>query len=411
MPTSKNDETDLEAVIARARRGLRTHQFDQELLFALLTQFENAKPQALPEDYRGLLERLLRGVPRERRMGTLARFRRLKHRVEPVLRPIPAAQQSARIIARFSPQECPPYGGIVLWNGAGRGALKWAREVEQTPLPAFRSGGLETYRGGLVLGDAPLIQYDRSVCSSCEVLLQAGERSPEVARQLADVVGELTLEAVRKDPEAAVEAMLPLVEELMAPGPVLLALNEPWPSDGHGAFFWTAFDDLAFCDAWRARFARRLQAPSFLVPTQPLSSFREEAWARSAKALAEHPGIAFHLGDQACALLDGHHRALRAAHLGQPMPCVTLAAGSVLGERFGSGVRFAYNGLTLPKEAIPPEAWDAAPHGNTLWLQSPGVLLERPSITELPPAISSLEASQTGGPLLSDLRPWVPPPA
>ncbi len=65
--------------------------------------------------------------------------------------------------------------------------------------------------------------------------------------------------------------------------------------------------------------------PRFLVPTQPVSSFRGNALARAEQEFEEKPGIALELPGAMAALLDGHHRALAAARAGRPFSCLTIS--------------------------------------------------------------------------------------
>lgn len=232
-----------------------------------------------------------------------------------------SASVAPTLLHRFSRDELPPHGGFVLWNPGGAGRLRTlCGPFSVTPPDPV----LDLTRQELVvvLDDVPLIRRQATECPTCAQLLQVGCGSAEMARRYAEAINRISVGDVLGEATGWIETLRPILQLLPA-GVVLLTLDDYYPTDGEGRFFWTAFNRLTDCDALRSHF-HPAERPLFLAPTQPAGVFRPEAQAAAEQSYATRPGLALHLDGCVSALLDGHHRALCAARHGAHFPCITM---------------------------------------------------------------------------------------
>lgn len=263
-------------------------------------------------------------------------------------------------------------GSLIVWNPIGEGRLRFARPVPdrvhpptltEDPLGSGRllETGLAFHDTYLTLDDIPLLLWRRNGCPSCQQLVRAAVERPAEVRRLTSAIHDITRDLVGDD----LSNCLPALEWLFAllpSGLYRVSLDDYAPTAGDDRCAWGAFHAVERCDALREIFAP--SPPRYLIPTQRLSAFRQEAWARARRRFRSHPGIALHLGGLASALLDGHHRALAAALERATLCCITITAASVMrplplpGERCAGPprplvVHFSPDRVTLPSARLP----------------------------------------------------------
>lgn len=233
-----------------------------------------------------------------------------------------ASEFGGAAVVRFLPRsQTWPRGGCTVSNPGGAGRLRTLCGLYSVLPPG--PGALARREAILVLDDVPLMRRQESGCPTCLQVLQVGCGSPERARVFAEAIGRISVEDVLSGKEDWAAALLPIVS-LLPRGDYRLTLDDYFPTDGAGRFFWTAFPRLAECEALSHCVAVHPR-PAFLAPTQPPRVFRRDALARAEQSFPTRPGLALHLSNWGSALLDGHHRASCAARRGAALPCITIA--------------------------------------------------------------------------------------
>ncbi|MFT3880432.1 MAG: hypothetical protein QM703_12315 [Gemmatales bacterium] len=230
-----------------------------------------------------------------------------------------------------------PYPGVLFWNGAGKGVL---RKVE------VRTGRVwnnqELVDCFIALHDKPFVFWQASGCSTCTKLIQAGCEGAEDVTQLVQLVESLIIDVFQQPAKLWIDRLLPILE-LLPVGYYYITLLDYYPTDGHGNFFWDAFQTMRCWNPYDWEFLKTLQQmeipqqcdesdisipddppPCYLVPSQHPSCFSFDSLGHAKERFAMHPGLALKLLDTASLLLDGHHRATAAALAGQTFSCLTI---------------------------------------------------------------------------------------
>ncbi len=225
------------------------------------------------------------------------------------------------VIDRVGNQTHPPHGGWLVWNPIGENRLR--TECGPINVPYRFSGGLTRREVFLTLDDVPLIRRQATGCPTCEQLLQVGCGSAELAATFAEAINQLTIDIVRGEDADWLTAMTPLFR-LLPRGVYLVSLDEYFPTDGQGRFFWNQFQSLESFPALSACIDLS-DRPCFLAPTQPTNKFQRSSFTQAQRDYRTKPGLALKLDCKVSALLDGHHRALYAALNRERVSCLTLS--------------------------------------------------------------------------------------
>lgn len=186
------------------------------------------------------------------------------------------------------------------------------------------------YYSQLQLNEVPIIQGYFPVCPTCYGMLATGYGIENVScDELASI--RATLNQNYSDIHAAFSSLKPILQ-LLGDGFYMLADVALSPTDGHH-FFYNVPNELtensAVCDAfYNSDFLTVTDGfPAFMYPTQSSRSIDEkqvEEYREQLKHGAEIRGLAYHEKGFVCALLDGHHKAIAAAKLGQKLKCLTI---------------------------------------------------------------------------------------
>lgn len=186
------------------------------------------------------------------------------------------------------------------------------------------------YISQLRLNDLPIMQGYYPVCPTCFGMLATGYGIDNIKCGELDSIRE-TLNQNYTGIKAAFESILPLLQ-LLTDGYYLLADVELAPTDGE-KFFYNVPNKLtsntATCDSYYIdEFCSVTDGyPAFLYPTQTSKSIddsRVEEYRRRIKQGAEVRGLAYYEKGFICALLDGHHKAIASAQLGEKLKCLTI---------------------------------------------------------------------------------------
>ena len=186
------------------------------------------------------------------------------------------------------------------------------------------------YYSQLQLNDVPIVQGYFPVCPTCYGMLATGYGIENVrCDELASI--RATLNQNYSNIHAAFSSLKPILQ-LLGDGFYMLADVALSPTDGHH-FFYNVPNKLtessAVCDAfYNSDFLTVTNGfPAFIYPTQSSRSINEkqvEEYRDQLKHGAEIRGLAYHEKGFVCALLDGHHKAIAAAQLGQKLKCLTI---------------------------------------------------------------------------------------
>lgn len=186
------------------------------------------------------------------------------------------------------------------------------------------------YYSQLQLNDVPIVQGYFPVCPTCYGMLATGYGIENVkCDELASI--RETLNQNYFGIQAAFSSLKPLLK-LLSDGFYMLADVALSPTDGH-RFFYNVPNKMteysAVCDQfYNHDFLTVTDGfPAFMYPTQSSKSIddqRVEEYKRALEQGAEIRGLAYYEKGFICALLDGHHKAIAAAQLGQKLKCLTI---------------------------------------------------------------------------------------
>ena len=186
------------------------------------------------------------------------------------------------------------------------------------------------YYSQLQLNEVPIIQGRFPVCPTCYGMLATGYGIENIkCDELASI--RETLNQNYSGIQAAFSSLKPLLK-LLSDGFYMLADVELAPTDGHH-FFYNVPNKLtrnsAVCDAfYNSDFLTGTNGfPAFMYPTQSSKSIDDQRVAEYREQFrrgAEIRGLAYYEKGFICALLDGHHKAVAAAQLGQKLKCLTI---------------------------------------------------------------------------------------
>lgn len=186
------------------------------------------------------------------------------------------------------------------------------------------------YYSQLQLNDFPIVQGYFPVCPTCYGMLATGYGIENIKCDELDSI-RATLNQNYSDIHSAFSSLKPILQ-LLSDGFYMLADVELSPTDGHH-FFYNVPNEMAensaLCDEfYNSDFLTVTDGfPAFIYPTQSSRSINEKRVEEYRKALAqgaEIRGLAYYEKGFVCALLDGHHKAIAAAQLGQKLKCLTI---------------------------------------------------------------------------------------
>ena len=178
----------------------------------------------------------------------------------------------------------------------------------------------------LMIGDEPalLTGVKEGACFTCyRYFVKAGPahlpsmEALESLRHATDNVegGEL----------GVIQKALPLIN-ILAKGMYHFKLENYYPTDGKGNFFWMPLNRQRVYDC--ATYSHIYSGPArFLAPTQPVTAFnpaRVEEYRRRIQKGEQVGGIAYKYINHLSFLLDGHHRAAAAMLEGIDFLCLTI---------------------------------------------------------------------------------------
>ena len=178
----------------------------------------------------------------------------------------------------------------------------------------------------LIIGDEPalLTGVKEGACFTCyRYFIKAGPahlpsmEALESLRHATDNVegGEL----------GVIQKALPFIN-LLAKGMYHFKLENYYPTDGKGNFFWMPLNRQRVYDC--ATYSHIYSGPArFLAPTQPVTAFnpaRVEEYRRRIQNGEQVGGIAYKYQRRLSFLLDGHHRATAAMLEGVDFFCLTI---------------------------------------------------------------------------------------
>lgn len=188
----------------------------------------------------------------------------------------------------------------------------------------------DCYYSQLQLNGVPIVQGYFPVCPTCCGMLATGYGIENIrCDELASI--RATLNQNYSDIHAAFSSLKPVLQ-LLSDGLYMLADVALSPTDGHH-FFYNVPNQLTKNSAVSDEFYNSdfLTAsdgfPAFMYPTQSSGSIDEkqvEEYRDRLKHGAEIRGLAYYEKGFVCALLDGHHKAIAAAQLGQKLKCLTI---------------------------------------------------------------------------------------
>lgn len=184
--------------------------------------------------------------------------------------------------------------------------------------------------GQLRLNDIPIVQGYFPACPTCYGMLATGYGIENIkCEELASIRG--TLNQNYSGIQAAFVSLQPILQ-LLSDGFYMLADVALSPTDGHH-FFYNVPNELtensAACNEfYNADYSTVTEGfPAFMYPTQSSKSIddkRVEDYRKALEQGAEIRGLAYYERGFICALLDGHHKAIAAAQLGQKLKCLTI---------------------------------------------------------------------------------------
>ena len=219
----------------------------------------------------------------------------------------------------FPPTSEQPYGSFLLFLNKTQGVIKFVYH---------KSDKSDDYYRYLLVRGKPILEWqEENGCPTCQQLLRAGNNDFETER--ADLeIQNVDLAFLARNSGNWIEKYSAVLD-LFEPGFYLVTCNKYYPTDGDGNLFWESYDKLKTTKTINFGYFNYIENhPCFLISSQGTAKFSQERFKTAKNHFQNYPGLAFHLDAQISLLLDGHHRALAAAQMGEPFFCVTFSRAS-----------------------------------------------------------------------------------
>ena len=178
----------------------------------------------------------------------------------------------------------------------------------------------------LMIGDEPalLSGVKEGGCFTCyRYFIKAGPAHLPSIENLENL--RCTADNIEDGEMGVIQKALPLIN-LLAKGIYHFKVENYYPTDGEGNFFWMPLTRQRVYDC--ATYSHIYSGPArFLAPTQPVTAFnqaRVEEYRRRIQNGEQVGGIAYKYINRLSFLLDGHHRAVAAMLEGVDFPCLTI---------------------------------------------------------------------------------------
>lgn len=264
--------------------------------------------------------------------------------------------QPFSIELKVPPNEKLPYGGFIIFVKNGKSRIKQVYKKSE------KNEDVYSY---LLVNDVSILSWqEKNGCPTCDQIIKTGNNDFD-SNQIIRDLNEVTFDQLKSNSDWAT-TYLPLLEQF-EPGIYFLTCNKYYPTDGEARLFWGSYNTPTVskginCEYWNDPEYQ----PSFLIASQSINKFSNERFEGGKTHYKTNPGIAYHLGGFISVLLDGHHRALASASVGDSFECITISKASWYWKGSNHSARLPDAINTIFKQEIESENLSSSAQG---WLR------------------------------------------
>lgn len=191
------------------------------------------------------------------------------------------------------------------------------------------------HKSQMMLNGFPIVQYDTPYCPTCTGMIATGYGIENIdCAELDEIRNGINSDFI--DIITSAEILKPFLG-LLDDGIYLLADVPHYPTNGAGKIFYDIPNKLtkydAYCDSYYNNdFLTVIDSfPAYIYPTQSDECINDERVAYYIDLFKKNKNppraIAYHDKGFISVLLDGHHKAVAAAHIGTVLNCLTIIRG------------------------------------------------------------------------------------